>query len=66
MGLLTPVCLFSILFICGCGEVCPIVLGIAIAAFKIYRDNYQTRADLLVTSEGARQVELSATRGNGS
>ncbi|MDQ6735466.1 MAG: AI-2E family transporter [Nitrospirota bacterium] len=43
----------------------PILLGIAIAAFKIYRDTYQTRAGLLVTPEGARQVELSATRGDG-
>lgn len=29
----------------------PILLGIAIAAFKIYRDNYQTPASLLVTPE---------------
>ena len=29
----------------------PVLLGIAIAAFKIYRDNYQTPASLLVTPE---------------
>ena len=44
----------------------PILLGIAIAAFKIYRDNYRTRAGLLVTPEGARQVDLSSTKGDGS
>jgi hypothetical protein len=44
----------------------PILLGVAIAAFKIYRDNYQTRAGLLVTPEGARQVDLSSTRGEES
>jgi predicted PurR-regulated permease PerM len=44
----------------------PILLGITIAAFQIYRDNYRTRAGLLVTHDGARQVELSATRGDGS
>ena len=29
----------------------PVLLGIAIAAFKIYRDNHQTPASLLVTPE---------------
>jgi predicted PurR-regulated permease PerM len=29
----------------------PILLGIAIAAFKIYRDNYRSNGTLLVTTE---------------
>ena len=33
------------------------LLGIAIAAFKIYRDNYQTPASVLVTSEVGGRVE---------
>lgn len=40
------------------------IVMIAIAAFLIYRDNYLTRAGLLVTPEGARQVELSLRRGD--
>ena len=44
----------------------PILLGIAIAAFKIYRDNYHTRTGVLITPEAAREVELSSTRGDGS
>jgi predicted PurR-regulated permease PerM len=35
----------------------PILLGIAIEALKIYRNNYQTRAGLVVTSEGGRTTD---------
>lgn len=35
----------------------PILLGIAIAVFQIYRDNYQIRAGLVVTPQDGRRVE---------
>src|SRR5690349_7942049 len=35
----------------------PILLGIAIAAFKIYRDNYQTPASLVPTTEGGVWID---------
>jgi len=35
----------------------PILLGIALAAFQIYRDNYQTRTGLLVLSEPGPPAE---------
>jgi predicted PurR-regulated permease PerM len=35
----------------------PILLGIALAVFRIYRDNYQARASLLVKPESGRPLE---------
>jgi predicted PurR-regulated permease PerM len=35
----------------------PILLGIAVAVFQIYRENYQARTDLLVKPESGRPLE---------
>ena len=36
----------------------PILLGIAMAAFKIYQDSYSTRSGLLIVDEGGRRADL--------
>ena len=42
----------------------PILLGIAIAIFKIYRENYQSPASLLVTPEAAARIDSAANEAN--